>query len=348
MKDNGLIFHGRRAAQIESDDLRVTVLEGGGHIAEILDKATGVSPLWIPRWNTIEPGDYDPSRHTEYGGGGDASLLAGIMGHNLCLDIFGGASPEEEAAGLPAHGETSVAIFSIDAQPDRLELRTELPSAQLRIARRLILTGRELRVHESVENLTSTDRPIGWTEHVTIGPPFLENGATEVSVTADRSLVYEGTFGPADYLTPGAEFRWPQAPLSAGGHTDLRTYSNRATSSAYTAHRMNPAREEAGFMAFSPRHRLLLTYKWKRADFPWLGLWEENRSRTAAPWNGRALTCGLEFGVSPFPESRRRMIERGPLMNTPTLRWIPARTRVEAAFTAVLQPADAMPRPVQC
>jgi hypothetical protein len=111
---------------------------------------------------------------------------------------------------------------------------------------------------------------------------------------------------------------------------------------------MNPARAEAAFMAFSPRHRLLLTYRWKRADFPWLGLWEENRSRTAAPWNGQTLTCGLEFGVSPFPESRRRMIERGPLMHTPTLRWIPARTRVEAAFMAVLQPADGLPGPPQC
>ena len=28
------------------------------------------------------------------------------------------------------------------------------------------------------------------------------------------------------------------------------------------------------------------------------------------PWNGQTLTCGMEFGVSPFPESRREMIER--------------------------------------
>jgi hypothetical protein len=341
-------FHGRRAAQIESDVLRVTVLEGGGHIAEILDKATGISPLWIPPWNTIEPTDYDSSRHPEYGGGRDASLLAGIMGHNLCLDIFGGPSDEEAAAGLPAHGETSIAIFSLDAQRDRLEMRAELPSAQLRVVRRIALAGCELHVHESVENLTAADRPVGWTEHVTIGPPFLENGATQLCVTADRSRVYEGTFGPADYLAPAAEFRWPHAPLATGGHADLGTYTNRVASSAYTAHRLDPAREEAAFMAFSPRYRLLLTYRWKRADFPWLGLWEENRSRTAAPWNGQALTCGLEFGVSPFPESRREMIERGPLMDTPTVRWIPARTRLQTAFTAVLQSADGIPGPPQC
>ena len=52
---------------------------------------------------------------------------------------------------------------------------------------------------------------------------------------------------------------------------------------------------------------------WRRADFPWMGIWEENQPRPAAPWNGGAVTRGMEFGVSPFPETRRQMIERGPL-----------------------------------
>ncbi len=95
------------ATSIENDALRVTVLHEGGHIAEILDKRTGINPLWIPPWTSIEPSTYDTARHPEYGEGADASLLAGIMGHNLCLDIFGGPSTDEAAAGLPVHGEVS-------------------------------------------------------------------------------------------------------------------------------------------------------------------------------------------------------------------------------------------------
>jgi hypothetical protein len=41
-------------------------------------------------------------------------LLAGLMGHNLCLDIFGGPSDEEAAAGLSVHGEASVAPYEIE------------------------------------------------------------------------------------------------------------------------------------------------------------------------------------------------------------------------------------------
>ena len=42
------VFKGRRAAHLENDFLRVTVLVEGGHIAEVLNKRAGVSPLWSP------------------------------------------------------------------------------------------------------------------------------------------------------------------------------------------------------------------------------------------------------------------------------------------------------------
>ena len=79
------------------------------------------------------------------------------------------------------------------------------------------------------------------------------------------------------------------------------------------------------------------------ADFPWLGIWEENASRTAPPWNGTALTRGMEFGVSPFPESRRQMIDRGQLFGVPAYRWIAARGVVEVEYWAVLRAAAQVP-----
>lgn len=322
----------------------MTVLHEGGHIAEITDKASGVNPLWIPHWPSIEPSTYDAQRHPEYGSGADASLLAGIMGHNLCLDIFGGPSEEEAAAGMPVHGETSTAPFdvSLDSATE-ISMAAVLPAAQLRVERVLGLEHRVLRIRESVENLTAADRPVGWTQHVTLGPPFFENGATELRVSATRSKVFEGPFGPADYLVPGAEFDWPHAPRADGGLADLRKAPDVPRSSAFTTHLMDPAHEDAFFVAFSPSSQLAFGYGWRRADFPWMGMWEENHARTAAPWNGRTLTRGMEFGVSPFPETRREMIERGRLVDTPTFRWIPARRRVEVEYFAILQPASALP-----
>ena len=48
--------------------MRVTILVEGGHIAEILDKRSGINPLWTPHWDSIEPSTFDASRHASYGG----------------------------------------------------------------------------------------------------------------------------------------------------------------------------------------------------------------------------------------------------------------------------------------
>jgi hypothetical protein len=336
-------YRGRRAVRIENDALRVTVLEEGGHIAEILDKPTGVNPLWTPPWPSLAPSRYDRAKHSEYGGGVDAALLAGIMGHNLCLDIFGGPSDAEAAAGLPVHGEASVVRYEVESSGLTIVERTRLALANLRVERKLQLVNRRVLIEESVENLSGVDHPVGWTQHVTLGPPFLQKGVTEFRASASRSKVFERPFGSADYLVPGAEFEWPHAPRPDGGTADLRRSSGAAASSAYTAHLMDLRQETAFFAAFSPEARLVFGYVWRRADFPWLGIWEENASRTAAPWNGVTLTRGMEFGASPFPETRREMIERSRLFDVPTFRWIPAASRVTVTYAVILQAGDAVP-----
>jgi len=336
-------YRGRRAATIENDDVRVTVLEEGGHIAEMLDKRSGINPLWTPSWKSIEPSSYTPSTHPDYGTSSEAALLAGLMGHNLCVDIFGGPSEEEAAAGLTPHGEASIVRYDLAVAGPSIEMRALLPFAQLQIDRRLDLRDRVLTVREAVENLTACDRPIGWTEHVTLGPPFLRKGLTEFRVSATRSKVFEQVFGTHDDLVAGRVFDWPFAPRMDGGTSDLRVYTAAPHSNAYTAHLMDQTREDAFFVAFSPVARLAFGYMWKRRDFPWLGIWQENHSRTHAPWNGATLTCGMEFGVSPMPESRRAMVDRGRLFEVPTYRWIPAKSRVEVEYSAVIRQADAVP-----
>jgi hypothetical protein len=337
-------YHGRRAVTIENDEVRLTVLTHGGHIAEVLDKRSNVNPLWSPPWPSIEPADFDDGIHAElFGRGSDARLLAGIMGHNLCLDMFGGPSDDEAAAGLTAHGEGSIAPYDIVESGSALCMRADLPLAQIQFERRLELRRRTVLVHERVASRSDVDRPIGWTQHVTLGPPFLEKGVTEFRASATRSRTHEPAFGAADYLVAGATFDWPAPPHIDGGVADLRRFTDLATSSAYTAHLMSADPDAAFFVAFSPRAALAFGYVWRPSDFPWMGIWEENGSRTAPPWSGRTLARGMEFGVSPFPETRRAMVERGRLFDAPTFRWLPARRTLTARYAIVLQAADRVP-----
>ncbi len=51
----------------------------------------------------------------------------------------------------------------------------------------------------------------------------------------------------------------------------------------------------------------------------------------------------MEFGVSPMPESRRRMIERRDLFGVPGYRWIGAKRKIETEYFAFWMPADSIP-----
>ena len=284
----------RRQVYLENDRLRLVLLPGGGHIGAIELKENGVNPLWDPPWDTMDPSAYDPKAHPQFGGGVDARLLAGIAGHNLCFDIFGVPSEAEAAAGLGVHGEASSVDWDVEAGDGWLRAQADLPLAGMRFERHMELVPGSSRVAiaEKATNLTGIDRAVGWTQHATLGPPFLEKGRTLFEMSATRSKVIETEFAPgADRFVTAAEFDWPDVPLAAGGIGDLRQTVDIPASGGYTAHLMDPAEPQAFFAAYHPGQETLFGYVWKRSDFPWLGIWEENASRAHAPWNGRTLTA---------------------------------------------------------
>jgi hypothetical protein len=248
------------------------------------------------------------------------------MGHNLCLDLFGPPSEDEAAAGLPVHGEAGVASYKFAPIADGLAARCTLPAAQLFFERRIWLERRRVRVREAVENLSIVDRPIAWTQHVTLGPPFVERGRTRFRVPATKSRA----------IGESHDFAWP-------GPSNLEVFTGAEPGGGYTAHLLDPSQERSWFFAWSPESGVLLGYVWERRDFPWMGIWEENRSRLSAPWNGRTVTRGMEFGVSPFPETRRKMIERGTLFDTPGYRWLGAKRRLTVEYYAAVAAAPAIP-----
>src|SRR5579884_2701793 len=208
-------YRNRRAYQLEDEETRVTVTVEGGHLAEIFQKRARVNPLWTPPWPSIEPSTYDRARHPEYGADAESRLLAGIMGHNLCLDLFGPPSAEEEAAGMTVHGEASVVPWEITTSGEEMIGRCHLPVAQLAVERRIQLRPNGvLNIQEIVENLSALDRPAAWTEHVTLGPPFVEKGVTQFLVPAVNSCTFDGL-----------HYQWPYLPLAGGGTEDLRVYT---------------------------------------------------------------------------------------------------------------------------
>ena len=263
-----------------------------------------------------------------------------------CVSTSSVPGDEEAAAGIPVHGEAPVIPYEVSSSANQTSLSATLKLAQLHFTRHLrIVPGSPVvRFSEELENLAATDRPIAWTQHVTLGPPFLAQGETQFRIPATRSKVIDGDFnGGLGSQKPGAEFTWPLCPRKDGGVFDFSTYTSDPVSGGLTSHLMDESREHAYFLAWSPSSKVLFGYIWKRADFPWLARWEENHLRTEPPWNGKGLTCGMEFGVSPVVESRQAMVNRGSLFGVPAFRWVPARTTLRAEYCAFVVSTAAIP-----
>lgn len=337
------ILDGRPGFRIHGKWGYVSVLEGGGHICElILHSAGAVNPMWRPTWKTIDPDGYRPRKHLRtYGPPPEGKLLAGIAGHSISFDYFGPPSPEEIAAGHTTHGEAPVVNWHRHVKPGspagRLIYAADLPQAQMRLER-VIAIDREapiIEVEETAFNLGAFDRPISWNHHVTFGPPFLEPNITLFDMPATRSKVCPATFSAKMSLQPDAEFRWPNAPKKRGGFLNLRT-SEKGRYGHYTAHLLDP-KHKTGFIAVcNPKIGLLVVYLFNRNDYPWVGNWEESYNRVHAPWKGHEFCRGFEFSTTPFPIPRRETVKNGPLFDESTYRWLPARAKAKSKYRICL------------
>lgn len=131
--------------------------------------------------------------------------------------------------------------YQLEESGDTLACRLHLPLAQLRFERKLTLQGADVFIRETVENLAAFERPLAWTQHVTLGAPFLDPETTDFRMTGDRAATIAGELGAPGYLASDKRFAWPHAPLADGSGTlDARRMKPDAPANSYIAVRMVP------------------------------------------------------------------------------------------------------------
>lgn len=311
-------FRNRDAWILTGRSLRVTVLQSGGHIAEITLAGNGaVNPLWVPGQATMDAEQYNPSVHQKvFGGGSAARLMAGLMGHNLCFPYWGDPSPAEAAAGMTFHGETGIVRWrQTAAGADFMTLTADLTESGTSITRTFRLKGQVVEVEASAANERAWDRPVGWCEHVTLGAPFLERGVTEMQASLTRGRA----------MGTNQEFVWPEG--MAEKTIDLRKVRNLPQSQGFVNNFLVDPQREYGFLAaFHAGYGLVFGYVFPREEYPWLNVWEAN--------SPEMLTRGLEFSNTPVHGTLRTLVKTPALWGTATFNWLPAKQRITKRFRA--------------
>ena len=318
-------FEGRPAFRLANGKLELIVLEKGasfGSITLAADPAK-INPIWEPIRMARELGQ--------------TATFGDSIGHFVCVDGFGGVSPEERDAGLQGHGEAHRQMYEVKSFEQKggvttLVLSATLPVHQENFTRTIRMAEGEnvVYVDSRLDSLLGFDRPVVWAEHANIGSPFLEPGVTVVDMPAVKSKTrpYNQARQSARMphrLPSDKEFAWPNAPTVDGGTTDLRAAPAQPNSGDHTTSLLDPSRKWVFVTALHPQKRLLLGYIFRASEFPWVQSWENY------PSTGK-LARGLEFSTQPFDVPRREAIQLGSLFGAPTYRWLPAKSKLESAF----------------
>jgi hypothetical protein len=214
-----------------------------------------------------------------------------------------------------------------------------LPKTQYRVERTLTLAAGEsvLYVEETVENLAPYDRPINWVQHATFGPPFIEPGKSFLDLSGTRGRVSGGSLETGS-LQPNSEFQWPDGTAPDGGAVSLRVFQPKPAAGTYFAVLMDEKQPISYFTMYNPEFPVLIGYLFRTAESPWVGDFQENRRLKNKPWDGKAVTRGIEFGSTPFAEGLRRSVERGSLFGARTYRWIGGREKLKTVWAVFLAP----------
>jgi hypothetical protein len=317
-------FHNRPAWQIASGEVRVTVMECGGHVAETASQSSGVNPLWIQDRSTIDADQYDPLIHGRiYGDDAEAKLISGLLGHNLCLPYWGLPSEAEFRCGMTCHGETNaVRWLERIHTPERLSLEVSLPSSGLRVQRDIRCAGSIVHFKTSVENLLKLDRPMAWCEHVTIGPPFLSSGDTGFWANLGRGYQTSTNFKDI--------FRWPEGRGKVA--CDLTGFASHTHSDLVNSFLVEGYGAYGAFATWNARLGSLLGYVFRADQFPWLNVWENN--------DERRKTRGMEFSNTPIEGSMKQLLAHPRVLDQPAFEWLDARSRITKEFFSFTLPID--------
>jgi len=322
-----IVFETRPSVILSNGVLELTVaLEGGAFVRLILkDDPEEMSPLWNPMRAAREAGAPPPQ--------------SASFGHFVCVDGFGVPSGEEQAAGLPAHGEAYQQLWELVRAEMKggtatLEMRTRLLLTQETFTRTVHMPRAEsvVYVESQLESWVGFDRPIEWSEHATLGAPFLEHGSTFVDLSVKRATTrpydesVDARNGIRHRITSGEEFTWPNAPARNGGTVDMRGVPDTPPSSEdQFSVVLGSAHPLAFVTALNLRRHLVFGYLVRPADYPWLQNWESYSDKIT-------MARGLEFATQPYGMPRRQIVGLYRLLDVPTFRWLPAKSKIETRF----------------
>jgi hypothetical protein len=317
---NKAVWEDLPSLQLSNDKFELTIVPEGGAMAQIVlkDDKEKINPLWNPYAIARQAGLNRPANF--------------YRGHFVCVDGFGPVSSEEQAAGLPMHGEAHRLPWELKSSRKEGNTASASFSVNLPLSHEVftrtfhVVDGENVVwVDSELTNLLAFDRPVFWGEHATVSAPFLEPGKVAVDMPASKSKTKAYQPAPVRRLQSFVDFTWPMAPTLDGKMFDVRTAPMTPNTTDHTTTLLDPARRLAFVTALHLEKNLLIGWVFRREEFPWVQTW------LSYPGSNR-MARGIEFATQPFDLTRAEVLKNGPLFDSPVFRIAPAKSKIGSSF----------------
>ena len=254
-----------------------------------------------------------------------SSRNAGSAGFFLCFDRMGHSSKEEEAQGMPFHGEAHSVLWSVlekkTAADGTLQLRMQcaLPMAKMSVIREYYLFPQSsvCRVTDHFKNNNPFEKRYNILQHPSFAPPFLDKSVL-IDCNASSGFVNSAKVEEL----PRAPIGWPDIT-----HKSTAVNLSRMTNGPnMVVNYLCPPGDQHGWSCIAnPAKGLLVGVLWDTSEYPWIRIWRQWQQE-----NPTAL--GLEFGTSPLEMPFDKIEQVGDTMGHPMLHTLPPGGEVQKTF----------------
>ena len=302
---------GRQLVTLEGKAAVLTVDVAGGAIVDFHFKGRTLNPF---TWNYPEKGDKTPRP----------------MGHFVCFDRWGQPSQNEGKNGMPFHGEATTVQWMVLSQPVMkngavtAKMSCSLPIGGMTLIRTMVLsdTAPVVEVTEEITNVNKLGRVYNIVQHPSIGPPFLDESVI-VDCNALKGYMQESPMPTPEEPT----LYWPKN-FYRGTIVDFR-YLTDNPNPAVVSFVFRDGEEYGWVTACNPAGGLLVGYRWKTAEYPWLNIWRNVK-------DSKPAARGIEFGTTGLHQPFDVLLEKGTMFGRPLYEYLDANESTVKSYTMFL------------
>jgi len=251
---------------------------------------------------------------------------APFQGHFLCLGRWGSPTKGEIKQGVPHNGQVSNTMWKVEGKTGfrRVVMTNKAPLDGMKVRRTVRLDEKRpvFHVTEKITNTTTIGRLNNVVQHVTLGPPFLDENM-RINCNAREGFLQEFSFPDPEKHS----FCWPFARVGEEDiNLDLRKIH---TGENYVATHL--VGDTPGWVtALNPEKNLVIGYLWNTLEYPWINIWNQTR-------NGRAVAKGLEFGTTGIGKPYTQLLKKDAYFHgVPSWEFLDAGEIAEKSFTGFI------------